>query len=33
MNPAPSKYPSFFKELRFLGINISIILNTKEGAG
>ncbi len=33
MNPAPSKYSSFLKELSSEGINVSIILNTKEGAG
>jgi len=33
MSPAPSKYSLSFKALVFEGINISIILNTKEGAG
>ena len=33
MNPAPSKYSQFSKELRFEEINISVTLNKKEGAG
>ncbi len=33
MNPVSSKYSSFFKELGFEGINISTMLNTKEGTG
>jgi len=33
MNPAPSNYSSFFKTLKFEGIKIGIILDTKEGAG
>lgn len=33
MNPAPSNYSYSFNPLRFGGINRSIILNTKEGAG
>ncbi len=33
MNPAPSKYSSFFKTLSFEVINMNIVLNKKEGAG